>query len=117
MASTSSLIQMNNEQRKAIRKILSGQEKDPVEIETNPSGPLWLDGEPPNLPSDWVPEGEGTVIEEIKGSTVDHNNLELDVEDIINKLAQLYPVHLSHAVSEVKCDILSKAITEDDDNE
>lgn len=43
------------------------------------------------------------------------DNLQLDFNDIFNKMQQLYPTQTAHAVAEVKVDMLTKQLQQEDD--
>jgi len=93
---------MNDEQRKAVRMALTGQDTDPVELKTTPGGEGLLGGD------NGTPNYENGAEHVHK----DNGNIELSSEDVLNMIQQLYPVHFNHAVAEVKSQTLLQRLQE-----
>jgi hypothetical protein len=74
------------ETRNAVRRAISGQDAEPVTLQTDPAG-------------------EGTT-----GTSDVHDHapstVQLSGDAVLEKMQQLYPTHFAHCVAEAKCDLL-----------
>jgi hypothetical protein len=84
------------EQRNAVRRAISGQDEEPVVLTTDPGG----EGVTGN--SHDQPHAHAPLTEEFQ----------IDGDAVLAKMQVLYPGHFSHAVAEVKIDLLVKLLEE-----